>query len=95
MIFSPSENQLLNIKEIKELERLLPKTSLKTPEDAIFQKGGRTIGLKYLESFLTKRHVNYMFHISKPELAKKDYDNSESREDVVEFLLTSLGEIYQ
>nr|WP_321227813.1 FAD-binding domain-containing protein [uncultured Psychroserpens sp.] len=71
LIFSPSENQLLNIKEIKELERLLPKTSLKTPEDAIFQKGGRTIGLKYLESFLTKRHVNYMFHISKPELARK------------------------
>jgi len=69
--FSPSENQLLNIPEIKELESLLHVADLETPKDAIFQKGGRTIGMKYLESFLTKRYVNYMFHISKPELARK------------------------
>jgi len=71
LVFSPSENQLLNIQDIKELESLLHVADLETPEDAIFQKGGRTIGLKYLESFLTKRYVNYMFHISKPELARK------------------------
>ncbi|MFT7051707.1 MAG: deoxyribodipyrimidine photo-lyase [Psychroserpens sp.] len=69
--FSPSENQLLNKQEIEELERLLPVASLETPEDAIFQKGGRSIGIKYLDSFLTKRYVNYMYHISKPELARK------------------------
>lgn len=71
LVFSPSENQLLHITEIKELESLLRVASLETPSDAIFQKGGRTVGLKYLNSFLTKRYVNYMFHISKPELARK------------------------
>jgi deoxyribodipyrimidine photo-lyase len=71
LVFSPSENQLLNKQEIEELERLLPVASLETPEDAIFQKGGRSIGIKYLDSFLTKRYVNYMYHISKPELARK------------------------
>jgi deoxyribodipyrimidine photo-lyase len=69
--FTPSKNQLLNQKEIKELETLLPLASLETPNDTAFQKGGRTMGLKYLESFLTKRYVNYMFHISKPELSRK------------------------
>ena len=69
--FSPSENQLLHIQEIKELEDLLHVAGLESPKDAIFQKGGRTMGLKYLDSFLTKRYVNYMFHISKPELARK------------------------
>ena len=71
LIFSPSENQLLDIKAIKELEGILPVASLDTPNAAVFQKGGRMIGLKYLDSFLTKRNVNYMFHISKPELARK------------------------
>nr|WP_321247362.1 FAD-binding domain-containing protein [uncultured Psychroserpens sp.] len=71
LIFSPSENQLLDIKAIKELEGILPVASLDTPNAAVFQKGGRMIGLKYLDSFLTKRYVNYMFHISKPELARK------------------------
>lgn len=71
LVFSPSENQLLNKQEIEELEGLLPVASLETPEDAIFQKGGRSIGIKYLDSFLTKRYVNYMYHISKPELARK------------------------
>ncbi|TXE16041.1 deoxyribodipyrimidine photo-lyase [Psychroserpens burtonensis] len=71
LVFSPSENQLLNNQEIEELEVLLPVASLDTPKDAIFQKGGRSIGIKYLDSFLTKRYVNYMYHISKPELARK------------------------
>nr|WP_321222482.1 FAD-binding domain-containing protein [uncultured Psychroserpens sp.] len=69
--FSPANNQLLTITEIENLESLLPKASLDTPKDAIFQKGGRTIGLKYLDSFLSKRYVNYMQHISKPALARK------------------------
>jgi deoxyribodipyrimidine photo-lyase len=71
LIFSPSENQLLDNTAIKELEDLLPIASLDTPKDAIFQKGGRSTGLKYLDSFLTTRYVNYMFHISKPELARR------------------------
>ena len=68
--FTPSENQLLNLKEIKALEELLTVPSLETPEDTLFQKGGRSTGMKYLDSFLDKRYVNYMFHISKPELAR-------------------------
>ena len=68
--FSPSENQLLNIQEIDVLEELLTIPSLETPKDTLFQKGGRTMGTKYLDSFLNKRYVNYMTHISKPELAR-------------------------
>lgn len=68
--FSPSEKQLLNISEIEAIENLLPIPTLETPEDTLFQKGGRTTGLKYLDSFLDKRYVNYMFHISKPEMAR-------------------------
>lgn len=68
--FSPSENQLLSIVNIKAIEELLAIPSLETPEDSLFQKGGRTMGMKYLDSFLDKRYVNYMNHISKPELAR-------------------------
>jgi deoxyribodipyrimidine photo-lyase len=68
--FSPSEQQLLTNEEIKALETLIAIPSLETPKDSIFQKGGRTMGIKYLESFLNKRYANYMFHISKPELAR-------------------------
>lgn len=68
--FEPSENQLLTCKEIDALESFFTVPSLKTPTQAPFQKGGRTMGLKYFESFLQKRYVNYMYHISKPELAR-------------------------
>ncbi|WP_431135388.1 deoxyribodipyrimidine photo-lyase/cryptochrome family protein [Psychroserpens mesophilus] len=68
--FNPSQNQLLNLKEIEALEELLTVPSLETPEDTLFQKGGRSTGMKYLDSFLDKRYVNYMVHISKPELAR-------------------------
>jgi len=69
--FSPSKNQLLHVNDIETLETLFNIPSLETPEEAPFQKGGRTMGLKYLDSFLDKRYINYMFHISKPELARK------------------------
>lgn len=36
-----------------------------------FQKGGRSLGLKYMKSFLTGRVKNYSFHISKPEQSRK------------------------
>ncbi|MCB0383120.1 MAG: deoxyribodipyrimidine photo-lyase [Psychroserpens sp.] len=70
LVFSPTKNQLLPIESIKALEEHLTIPSLDTPEDTLFQKGGRTMGLKYLNSFLEKRYVNYMFHISKPEHAR-------------------------
>lgn len=68
--FLPETNQLLSIEDIKHLENLIKTPSLETPSETLFQKGGRTTGLKYLKSFLEKRHVNYMFHISKPLLAR-------------------------
>ena len=70
LAFSPSDNQLLTIQEIEALEMYSTTPSLETPTDVSFQKGGRTLGLKYLESFLNKRYINYMYHISKPELAR-------------------------
>jgi deoxyribodipyrimidine photo-lyase len=36
-----------------------------------FQPGGRSYALKYLESFLESRHLNYQKYISKPELSRK------------------------
>jgi deoxyribodipyrimidine photo-lyase len=71
ILFSPSKHQLLDHTAINTIENQLHPATLETPKNAIFQKGGRTTGLKYLESFLTVRYVNYMFHISKPELARK------------------------
>ena len=68
--FNPSEGQLMTVQEILALESFFKIPSLKTPEDAPFQKGGRATGLIYLNSFLQKRYVNYMFHISKPEHAR-------------------------
>lgn len=70
LTFTPSEGQILTTEEIEALEALIAVPSLDTPEHSPFQKGGRSLGLKYLQSFLDKRHINYMFHISKPELAR-------------------------
>lgn len=68
--FNPKDDQLLNIKEIVSLETMFTCMSLDSHEDSVFQKGGRSTGLKYLESFFDKRHKNYMFHTSKPELSR-------------------------
>ena len=37
----------------------------------LFQKGGRSTGLKYMSSFLTDRIKNYSNHISKPEQSRR------------------------
>jgi deoxyribodipyrimidine photo-lyase len=70
LTFTPTESQLLDIEAIEAIEDLLPIPTLETPKDTLFQKGGRSMGLKYLKSFLEKRYINYMFHISKPEMAR-------------------------
>ncbi len=69
--FKPSPNQLISIEAIETLETFFIVPNLETDPAAIFQKGGRKMGLKYLDSFLDNRYQNYMFHISKPELARK------------------------
>ena len=68
--FHPSDTQLLTIKEIESLETLFSIMPLESNTNSLFQKGGRSTGLKYLDSFLNKRYENYMFHISKPELSR-------------------------
>lgn len=68
--FQPKQNQLLEIDYIFKLESLFQITDLTTDFETPFQKGGRTMGLKYLDSFLDKRYVNYMSNISKPELSR-------------------------
>ncbi|MDP5157597.1 MAG: deoxyribodipyrimidine photo-lyase [Flaviramulus sp.] len=68
--FLPAENQLLSIQDIEKLEQNFKVTDLKTDLNTPFQKGGRTMGLKYLASFFKERYVDYMFNISKPELAR-------------------------
>ena len=68
--FNPENNQLINIEDVNTLETLFRNHSLYTNPNSPFQKGGRTMALKYLDSFFAKRYENYMLHISKPELAR-------------------------
>ena len=68
--FKPITNQLLHIEEVKTLEKNFNTISLETKINTPFQKGGRSVGLKYLKSFFDERYTNYMFHISKPDLAR-------------------------
>jgi deoxyribodipyrimidine photo-lyase len=68
--FQPKENQLIAINEVETLEALFTIPSLETNLSSPFQKGGRANALKYLNSFLAKRHENYVFHISKPKLSR-------------------------
>lgn len=47
-------------------------TTLDTPSETIFQKGGTDTGIKYLHSFFKDgRYKNYNSHISKPLLGRK------------------------
>lgn len=70
LTFAPKESQLITTEAIEAVEFLFTIPSLDTSEASPFQKGGRSMGLKYLNSFFESRYVNYMFHISKPELAR-------------------------
>jgi len=69
--FTPKENQLLTIDDIKILEAIFKLPNLKTNNNSPFQKGGRTMGLRYLKTFFKERYPSYMFHISKPEQARR------------------------
>ena len=68
--FTPNENQLISISRTEALEGYFHLPDLQTPSESPFQKGGRTNGLRYLNSFFKDRHTNYMQHISKPELSR-------------------------
>jgi len=69
--FQPNEGQLFHSEEIEMLENYFKIPDLRTPGVSPFQKGGRSMGLKYLKSFLKGRYKDYMFNISKPELSRR------------------------
>ena len=66
-----SSEKCISLDEINNLENYFLATSLETPENSNFQKGGTKIGLQYADSFFTERYKNYRKHISKPELSRK------------------------
>ncbi|MCL4129522.1 UNVERIFIED_CONTAM: hypothetical protein GTU68_060752 [Idotea baltica] len=61
----------INIEEIKNIERGFIIPNLQTKPSKILQLGGTKMAWKYALSFFEKRHQNYMFHISKPALARE------------------------
>lgn len=69
--FQPKSRSFLKYKEIEEIEFQFDLVNLETNQNLIFQKGGRQTGIKYLNSFLNSRHLNYSKHISKPALSRK------------------------
>ena len=69
--FHPKAEQFINLEAIEILEQQFQTVTLTTSKSSIFQKGGTSTGLKYLESFLDNRYKNYMFSISKPLDARK------------------------
>lgn len=70
--FDPSPNSFISLDTIAEVEQVFQLEDLTPMEDAPFQKGGTTLGLRYLHSFFQKeRYKNYSSHISKPSLARK------------------------
>ena len=70
--FDPSDSQFITLDELKQVENISQPMYLSTPEDSSFQKGGRTLGWKYANSFFKKRYKDYIHHISKPELSRKN-----------------------
>ena len=70
-VFQPQKDQILCLQEIEDIEHISQKISLQTPQQTLFQKGGRVMGRKYADSFFKYRHKNYMFHISQPAPSRK------------------------
>ena len=70
-IFSPKKAAFFTTNEIEELAKDLHQVSLPTQVTKFIQKGGRSTGLKYMNSFFDKRYVNYTKHISKPNEARE------------------------
>ena len=71
LTFNPKKEQLFTSKEIQKLASSFHLPNLETNVTSPFQKGGTTIGLKYMNTFFADRGKNYTFHISKPLLARR------------------------
>ncbi|WP_288954976.1 FAD-binding domain-containing protein [uncultured Polaribacter sp.] len=66
-----SSANFISLDQIKNLEKSFIIPDLKTEESKNFQPGGTKMAWKYALSFFEKRHKEYMFHISKPALARE------------------------
>lgn len=69
--FQAKAADFLHLKSIDVLGKHLDWISVKTNKQEVFQPGGELKGLRYLESFLENRHLNYQKHISKPDLSRR------------------------
>ena len=97
-IVSPTKSDFLNI------DNLIASKKLKiNKNNSVFQKGGTTSGLRYLDSFLDDRIDKYQNNISKPELSRTScsrkacavkvicYKNSDSKSLIKLCILCPLG----
>ena len=66
-----SHTNFINLNKIKNLEKGFIIPNLETKPSNRFQPGGTKMAWKYAVSFFEKRHKQYMFHISKPALARE------------------------
>ncbi len=61
----------LSNERIEEIAQNLTPVSLDTEDTPSLQRGGRTIGLKYMRSFFEDRYINYAKFISKPNQGRE------------------------
>ncbi|WP_420572822.1 deoxyribodipyrimidine photo-lyase/cryptochrome family protein [Kordia sp.] len=69
--FLPKKEQLFTKEEVAHLATFFHVPSLETNPDTLFQKGGTSIAMKYMNTFFKDRSKNYNHHISKPLLARR------------------------
>ncbi|WP_243456832.1 hypothetical protein [Polaribacter batillariae] len=63
--------KLVSSAEIANLKKGFTVVDLQTTPSKKFQKGGTKTAWKYANTFFETRHKQYMFHISKPALARE------------------------
>lgn len=68
--FSGNNGNLLSEEAVTDLYKSVPSYSFRFQRNQNFQEGGRTMGLRYLASFLKNRYPNYQKNISKPLAAR-------------------------
>ena len=68
--FEALPKDFISTEEIDNLSSYFKIITLNTERSQKFQYGGTTMAWKYANSFFAERHLNYMFHISKPESSR-------------------------
>ena len=69
--FQKQDPKFISSTEINGLTKYFPKINLDTDTNSSYQKGGRYIGLRYMNSFFNERYTTYNSYISKPELSRR------------------------